>query len=62
MFTSAFFIRVLLAVLGAVIVIAIIPPALRLIGFPQPGDLALIIKLVVAAVAVFYIFKGEPAL
>ncbi len=58
MFSSSFFIRVLLAVFGAIILIALIPPVLRVVGFPVSPDLVLIIKLIIAAVAVFYIFRG----
>ena len=59
MFNSAFFIRVLIAVIGAILVIALVPPFLRIIGFPAQGDLMVIIKIVVAAVALFYVFKGS---
>lgn len=58
MFNSAFFLRVLLAVFGAIILILIIPAFLRIVGFPVSADLILIIKLVIAAIAVFYVFKG----
>jgi hypothetical protein len=58
MFNSAFFIRVLIALFGAIILIAILPAVLRLVGFPVSADLTLVIKLVIAAIAVFYIFKG----
>jgi hypothetical protein len=58
MFNSAFFVRILLAVLGAILLIAIIPPLLRTVGFPVTPDLLLVIKLVIAAIAVFYVFKG----
>ncbi len=57
-FDSAFFWRVLIAVLGAILVLAIIPPFLRLIGFPSSNDLMVILKIVVAAIAVFYVVKG----
>jgi len=60
MFTSSFFVRVLLAVFGAIILIAIIPPVLRLVGFPVTSDLMLVIRLVIAAIAVFFIFGGWP--
>lgn len=59
MLNQGFFIRVLLAVFAVIILIAIIPPVLRLIGFPVSPDLVLVIKLVIAAVAVFYIFSGS---
>lgn len=58
MFNEAFFVRVLLAVLGVLLLFAIIPPFLRIIGFPDTGDLMTIIKIVIAAIAVFYVFKG----
>lgn len=58
MFNSAFFIRVLLAAFGAIILILIIPAFLRIIGFPISSDLVLIIKLVIAAIAVYYVFKS----
>lgn len=58
MFNQAFFVRVLLAVIGAIILIAIIPAVLRLVGFPSSADLTLVIKLVIAVCALFYIFKG----
>lgn len=61
MFDSGFFIRLLLAVFGAIILILIIPAFLRVIGFPVSADLTLIIKLVIAAVAVYYVFKGQYA-
>ena len=58
MFNQAFFVRVLVAILGAVLLVAIIPAFLRLVGFPVTADLVLVIKLVVAAIAVFYVFRG----
>ena len=62
MFNQGFFIRCLIAVIVAVALIAIIPAVLRLIGFPTSGDLDLIIKVVIAICALFYVFKGtSPA-
>jgi len=57
-FDSAFFWRVLIAVVGAILAFAIIPPFLRLIGFPASADLMTIIKIVVTAVCVFYVLRG----
>ena len=62
MFNSGFFLRVLLAVFGAIILILIIPAFLRLIGFPVSADLMTIIKLVIAAIAVYYVFAGSTNL
>lgn len=59
MFNAGFFIRVLLAVLGVILFYAILPPFLRIIGFPSSADLMLIIKIVVAAIAIFYVFRGS---
>ncbi len=59
MFNSDFFLRVLLAVIGAIILIAILPAFLRVVDFPVSADLLLIIKLVIAAIAVFYVFRGS---
>ena len=59
MFTQSFFIRCLIAVLVAVLALAVIPAVLRLIGFSTTPDVELIIRAVVAIVALFYIFKGS---
>ena len=58
MFTSGFFLRILIAVIGVILLYAILPPFLRIIGFPASGDLMIIIKIVVAAIAIFYVFRG----
>ena len=58
MFNSAFFWRVLIAVICVILFYAILPPFLRIIGFPQSGDLMIIVKVVVAALAIFYVFRG----
>ena len=45
---------------GAVVAFALAPPVSRLIGFPLNGDLFTVFRLLVAAIAVFYIVKGPP--
>ena len=62
MFTSSFFLRILIAVIAVILIYAIIPPFLRIIGFPASADLMLIIKIVVAAIAVFYVVRGPNLL
>jgi len=62
MFNQAFFIRILVAAVVAVIVILIVPAFLRLIGFPASSDLLLIIKLVVAGLALVYVFTGSKVI
>jgi hypothetical protein len=58
MFSEGFFVRILLAVLGVVLLFAILPPFFRLVGFPVSGDLETVIKIVIAAIAVYYVFRG----
>lgn len=58
MFNSSFFLRILIAVIGVIILLAIIPAFLRIVGFPVTADLMLIIKLVIAVIAVYYVFRG----
>lgn len=57
---SALFWRVLIAVLAVVFVYAILPPVLRILGVPLEGDVLLVVKLCIAAIALFYILKGPP--
>lgn len=52
--------RVLMAVIAVVLVYALIPPFTRIIGFGINADLMLIIKVCVAGLALFYVFKGSP--
>jgi hypothetical protein len=58
MFSEGFFVRILLAVLGVVLLFAILPPFFRLVGFPVSGDLETVIKIVIAAIAVYFVFRG----
>lgn len=58
MFNTAFFVRCLIVVVVAILLFALIPPVLRAIGFPVSADLILIIRIVIAACALFYVFKG----
>lgn len=57
---SALLWRILIAVLLVVLLLALIPPVFRLIGFPLNGDLLLILKIVIAGLAILYIVKGPP--
>ncbi len=52
--------RVLIAVIAVLLVYALIPPVSRILGFDVSGDLFLVIKVVVAGLAVFYILRGAP--
>lgn len=57
---SALLWRVLIAVIAVVLVYALIPPVARVLGFPISGDLWLIVRIVVAGLAIFYIIRGRP--
>ena len=50
--------RTLIAVIAVMLVYALIPPVSRIIGFDVSGDLFIVIKIVVAGLAVFYILRG----
>jgi hypothetical protein len=52
--------RVVLAVIAVILFFAILPPLLRIIGFPASGDLMLILRVAVAGLALFYVLKGPP--
>ena len=50
--------RVIIAVIAVAFTIAIIPPFARVIGFSIDGDLWLILRLCIAALAVFFVITG----
>jgi hypothetical protein len=52
--------RVIIAVIAVVLVIALIPPVSRIIGFEVGGDLWVVLRICIAGLAVFYIIKGPP--
>lgn len=52
--------RVVVAVLAVVFAIALIPPVARIVGLPISGDLWLVLRLCIAAIAAFYIIAGFP--
>lgn len=57
---SALLWRVLIAVIVVLVVFALIPPVLRIFGFPASSDLMLVFRIVIAGLAALYIFKGPP--
>ena len=57
---SAMLWRILIAVIVVLLVFALIPPVLRVIGFPANGDVLLILRVVVSGLALLYILKGPP--
>ena len=57
---SAMLWRIVLAVIAVLLFYAILPPLLRVIGFPVSGDLLTILRVAVAGLALFYVLKGPP--
>ena len=54
--------RVLVAIVAVVTFLLIFPALMRILGVPVGGDLELIVNVVVAALALYYILKGPPVL
>ena len=52
--------RIVLAVIVVILFYAILPPLLRIIGFPASSDLMLILRIAVAGLAIFYVLRGAP--
>jgi hypothetical protein len=57
---SALLWRIVIAVVTVLIVLAVLPPFLRIVGFPADADVMLIVRLCVAGLAVLYVLKGPP--
>jgi len=51
--------RVLLAVVGVVIIYALLGPVFRILGFPLTGDLLTVVKVCIAGLPVLYIGWGK---
>lgn len=58
MFDSQFWIRVLIAVVVAVIALSAIPAVFTLIGVSVTSSLIVVIRAVIAISALVYIFRG----
>ena len=56
---NTIFWRILWAVLAVVLIMALLPPVFRIIGFPLDGDLFLVLRICVAGIAVYYIIFGR---
>lgn len=57
---AGLFWRVIIAAITVIFVYAIIPPFCHLIGFDMNADLMMIIRVCVAALAIFYVIFGPP--
>lgn len=53
-------IRALIAVICVLVVFALIPPVLHIIGFSMNGDVETIFRIVVGIIALYYIVWGPP--
>ncbi len=52
--------RMLYAVICVVIALLIIPLFLQVVGFPLSGSLEQLIRLLIACIAMLYVFFGPP--
>lgn len=50
--------RILFAVISLVLVFALLPPLLRIIGLPISSDVMLVIRVCIIGLAVYYILRG----
>lgn len=50
--------RILFAVIAVVLIYALIPPFLRIVGFEANADLMLIVRVCIAGIAIFYVLRG----
>jgi hypothetical protein len=57
---SAVLVRVLVAIFAVIIVFLLIPPVFRILGLAEAlaGDVLLILKIVIGALALIYIWRG----
>lgn len=60
--SSSIFVRMLIAALFVVFLFLAIPLFFAAIDFSIDGPLLALFKLVVVAIAVFYVFTGKPAI
>jgi hypothetical protein len=59
MLNSAFFLKLLLTVVGFIVAITIVPALLRIAGLPVSDDLLLVIRLLIAVVAGAHVARGN---
>jgi hypothetical protein len=52
--------RVLLAVIAVVLLLALLPPFFRIVGFSASSDLLLVLRIVIAGIAVLYVLQRKP--
>jgi hypothetical protein len=58
---SNIFVRIVLAVIFAIALLAVVPAVFRLVGFPLSADLELIIRVAIALSALYYIVRGRTS-
>lgn len=57
---SALIWRVIIAAVCVLIVYAILPPFMRIVGFGLSADVYTLIRVCIAGLAVLYVLKGPP--
>ncbi len=51
--------RILIALVAVLLTWALLPPIARILTFPLSGDVLLVIRIVVAGLAIFYVLAGK---
>ncbi len=57
---SALLVRVIIAVICVVLILALVPPFFNIVGFRASSDILLVLKICIAGLAVLYVLKGNP--
>jgi len=57
---SALLWRIIIAVICVVILLGILPPLFRVVGFDISGDIWTILRICIAGIAVLYVVRGNP--
>lgn len=57
---AGIFLRIIIAIVCALVAFALIGPVSRLLGFPVSGDFEIVLRVCIAAAAVLYIVRGRP--
>lgn len=56
---SALLWRVIIAVICVVVILALLPPFFRIIGFDVSGDVMLVLRICIAGIAVLYVLAAN---
>lgn len=57
---SALLMRIIIAVVCVVLLLAVLPPFFGIVGFTPSGDVWTVLKICIAGLAVLYVIRGTP--